>query len=68
MDIDEAKKLLGNEIGSKGELYNLYPYIKYDAGNCQVRLDGDFNAIDLEAIACYMRHTMKEKGMSDEGL
>lgn len=59
MDINKAKEHLKDVIEDDG-LHSLGWYLAYTNGNSKATLDGEFTAEDLEAIACYMKHSKGE--------
>ena len=58
MTYQEACEKLSNEIIKEtGDLYNSNWYLRYNKGDRDAVLDGEFNADDLEAIAVFIRHS-----------
>lgn len=55
MTYEQAKIHLKDCITDDG-LYSLSWYLSFTNGSANANLDGAFDAEDLEAIACYMRH------------
>ena len=54
MELAEAIEALGASVVEAG-LYDLGWYLSFSNGETTAKLDGDFSAEDLEAIAVYMR-------------
>lgn len=61
MTLDEARKILGSQIGESGDLNESVPHLFYGNGDETACLDGDFSADDLEAIAVFMRASQAAK-------
>lgn len=67
MTEEEAREILlvgdGEEIiENDGSLYLLGWYLSWDAKDEYAKLDGNFNANELEAIAWWMRNKGKKEG------
>lgn len=55
MTLEEARRLLGDDIREHGRLYNTSRYLSFIPGEKTACLDSDFTADELEAIAVWMR-------------
>ncbi len=56
MEIEEAKKILGDTIQDDGDLYCLGHYISWEKGDKTICLDCRFDVEELEAIIVYIKH------------
>lgn len=65
MTFEEAGIYLADAVQPDGNLYQLGWYLQYDAGLDTATLDGEFSADDLEAIAAYMRGSLKAQSMEE---
>lgn len=67
MNIEEAKKILKDDIQPDGGLYNLGHYMAWSPGDSNICLDCRFDSRELEAIVVYINHqnASRESGGSD---